>query len=134
VFRTISFERISLGTTDILDSFYNAGKLRPALGRQQTFPLSRDEPIGPSYCPGTSPVPSHCPRSSLGPSCCPGSNIGPSYCPGTSPEPSHCPGTFLLSRDGPRTFSRDLLIVPGRAQTQAELLTVRLLFHRRGGG
>lgn len=26
VFKTISFERISLGTTDILDSFYNAGK------------------------------------------------------------------------------------------------------------
>lgn len=28
VFKTISFERISLGTTDILDSFYNAGKCR----------------------------------------------------------------------------------------------------------
>lgn len=26
VFKTISYERISLGTTDILDSFYNAGK------------------------------------------------------------------------------------------------------------
>lgn len=26
VLKTISFERISLGTTDILDSFYNAGK------------------------------------------------------------------------------------------------------------
>lgn len=30
VFKTISFERISLGTTDILDSFYNAGKCRHA--------------------------------------------------------------------------------------------------------
>lgn len=30
VFRTVSFERISLGTTDILDSFYNAGKCRRA--------------------------------------------------------------------------------------------------------
>lgn len=30
VFTTISFERISLGTTDILDSFYNAGKCRHA--------------------------------------------------------------------------------------------------------
>lgn len=30
VFKTIPFERISLGTTDILDSFYNAGKCRHA--------------------------------------------------------------------------------------------------------
>lgn len=30
VFKTISFERISLGTADILDSFYNAGKCRHA--------------------------------------------------------------------------------------------------------
>lgn len=33
VFNTISFERISLGTTDILDSFYNAGKCRHAASR-----------------------------------------------------------------------------------------------------
>lgn len=30
VFKTIPFERISLGTADILDSFYNAGKCRHA--------------------------------------------------------------------------------------------------------
>lgn len=30
VFKTISFEQISLGTTDTLDSFYNAGKCRLA--------------------------------------------------------------------------------------------------------
>ena len=39
VFKTISFERISLGTTDILDSFYNAGKLRPALPELQAADL-----------------------------------------------------------------------------------------------
>lgn len=33
VFKTFSFERISLGTTDILDSFYNAGKCRHAVCR-----------------------------------------------------------------------------------------------------
>ena len=40
VFKTISFERISMGTTDILDSFYNAGKSRHAgcrLGLDETF-------------------------------------------------------------------------------------------------
>lgn len=30
VFKTISFERVALGATDILDSFYNAGKCRHA--------------------------------------------------------------------------------------------------------
>ncbi|TKS82388.1 Mitogen-activated protein kinase kinase kinase 5 [Collichthys lucidus] len=35
VFKTIPFERISLGTTDILDSFYNAGKCRHADRREQ---------------------------------------------------------------------------------------------------
>lgn len=36
LFRTISFERISLGATDILDSFYNAGKSghEPSVGTQ----------------------------------------------------------------------------------------------------
>lgn len=33
VLKCISFERIALGTTEILDTFYNAGKLRHALPR-----------------------------------------------------------------------------------------------------
>lgn len=32
LFKSISFERVSLGTTDILDSFYNAGECRHAVG------------------------------------------------------------------------------------------------------
>lgn len=32
-FRTISFDKISVGTTDILDSFYNAGKCRDGVWR-----------------------------------------------------------------------------------------------------
>lgn len=40
--KTVSFERISLGSTEILDSFYNAGKFRHAeeLRSNRCYPLS----------------------------------------------------------------------------------------------
>lgn len=43
LFKTISFERISLGATDILDSFYNAGKWGP-LDHPSSIHFTRTNP------------------------------------------------------------------------------------------